>query len=452
MNLALPTVVISTLLPFAQLFSNQVFQKAHLLCVGAILCQGSRQISKILTVLGMADHQRFEAYHRFLNRDKWNPLLGAKILLGLLIALMPSHQDLIIVVDDTIERRKGKKIKAKGWYRDAVRSSQKHVVTCLGLKWLSLCLIIKLPWSSRPWVLPFLTLLQYSEKYNKSKGKPHRTSIDYTILCTRLLGKWLAKRKWILLGDGAFACVELANACLQAGGLLISRLRIDARLYRTPISPIPGKRGRKPIKGERIESFKSMLNNKDLVWQTVEVNWYGGKKKVVQYLSGVDLLYKPNHPTTKIRWVLIKDPEGKLLSIPLFSTNPHHKPEFIIETFVKRFSIEILFEEARAHLGMETQRQWNDKAIARSTPLIFALFSIVCLMALRLRKSVAFSVQSSAWYSKTTDEATFSDIIAYVRRYCWAERYFVNSPENDDMIKFNREDFSFLLNRVAASP
>ena len=129
-----------------------------------------------------------------------------------------------------------------------------------------------------------------------------------------------------------------------------------------------------------------------------------------------------------------------------------HTPEFIIEAFVMRFSIEILFEEARAHLGMETQRQWSDKAIIRSTPLIFALFSLICLIALKLRETVDLSVSASAWYAKNPHEATFSDIIAYVRRFCWANRYLVNSTLETDMIKFKRQDLSFLIDRIAASP
>jgi len=172
---------------------------------------------------------------------------------------------------------------------------------------------------------------------------------------------------------------------------------------------IPRKRGRKATKGKRIETFKSMLDNKELLWQEAMVAWYGGIKKKIQYLSGVDLMYKPNHLVAKVRWVLVKDPDGKMQIVPLVSSNPHHTPEFIIEAFVMRFSIEILFEEARAHLGMETQRQWSDKAIMRSTPLIFALFSIICLIALKLRETVDLSVSTSAWYTKNPDEATMSD-------------------------------------------
>jgi hypothetical protein len=260
--------------------------------------------------------------------------------------------------------------------------------------------------------------------------------MDYAILGARFLGKWLPKKRWVMIGDGAFACVELINACRISGGHLISRLRIDVRLYSEPPEDFQGKRGRKAIKGKRIKTFKSMLDNKELIWQETTVTWYGGVKKQIQYLSGIDLLYKPNHPVAKVRWVFVKDPEGKMQTVPLVSSNPHHTPEFIIETFVLRFSIEILFEEARAHLGMETQRQWSDKAIVRSTPLIFALFSIICLIALKLRENVDFSVQSSAWYAKDPDQATFSDIIAYVRRFCWASRYLISSTLEADMIKF----------------
>jgi hypothetical protein len=139
-----------------------------------------------------------------------------------------------------------------------------------------------------------------------------------------------------------------------------------------------------------------MLGDSSLIWQRAEVLWYGGVMKIIEHLSGCDLMYKVGHKTVLIRWVLVRDLEGKLPPAPLFSTNINHKPEFIVETFVLRFSIEILFEESRAHLGIETQRQWSDKAIVRSAPLLFGLFSLICLIALKLRETVAFSVQSSA--------------------------------------------------------
>jgi hypothetical protein len=378
-------------------------------------------------------------------------LQGARILFGLIVTLIPSDVPLLIVLDETIERRRGKKIKAKGCYRDAVRSTHDHVITCFGLKWLPLCLIVSLPWCKRSWALPFLTFLQYSKTYDEKRGHRHRTTLDYAKIAARIVGQWAGKRPWLFVADGGFARVELINDCKANNGHLISRLRMDAHLYEEPEEAVPGKKGRKALKGKRISSFKTMLDDKNLVWQEAEVNWYSGQKKTIQYLTGVNRMYKPTHTLPEVRWVLVKDPEGLLPSIPLFSSNLDHDPTDIIETFVKRFSIEILFEEARAHLGMETQRQWSDKAILRSTPLIFSLFSIVCLIALELRKTVAFSVLSSAWYAKANDEATFSDIIAYVRRYCWAERYLFNSPKKNETIQLKVSDFEIMLRQLASS-
>jgi len=189
MNIYLSTMIVNTLSPFSQLFSSPTWKKAQFLCVGAILCQGARRISSILHVMGMAHNKGFEKYHRFLNRDEWSPLMGAKILFGLLVSLIPPNQILLIVFDDTVERRKGRTIKAKGCYRDAVRSTQSHVVTCYGLKWMSLCLLVKLPWNTRPWALPFLTFLQYPKKYDEKRQNRHRTSMNYAILAARFLEK-----------------------------------------------------------------------------------------------------------------------------------------------------------------------------------------------------------------------------------------------------------------------
>ena len=129
MNVNLPTLILNILSPFSQLFSSPTWKKAQFLCIGAILCQGARRISSILHIMGMANNKGFEKYHRFLNRDQWNPLVAARILFGLLVSLIPPNQILIIVFDDTVERRKGRTIKAKGCYRDAVSSTRSHVVT-----------------------------------------------------------------------------------------------------------------------------------------------------------------------------------------------------------------------------------------------------------------------------------------------------------------------------------
>lgn len=132
--------------------SSATWLKAAPLVEGTLLCKGPRRITAALRVLGLSNELRFEKYHRVLNRDTWSCALCAKVLLGLLIALLPPGvPPVIVVIDETLERRKGKKIKAKGYYRDAVRSIEKTVVKYLGLKWICMTLIVPLPWHKRPW-------------------------------------------------------------------------------------------------------------------------------------------------------------------------------------------------------------------------------------------------------------------------------------------------------------
>ncbi|MBX3709958.1 MAG: transposase [Gammaproteobacteria bacterium] len=188
---SLPRGMAAVLDSFSHLFTLPTWVHVQVRLMGAILCQGARRVSSILRVMGLSQEKRFEKYHRVLNRTKWNSLFGAKILLGLLVQVLPASFPILIVVDDTIERRSGKKIKAKGCYRDACRSTEKLVVKCFGLKWICLMLIVPLPWCKRPWALPFMTLLAPSKKANIAAGKEQKTSIDWTIIAIRVISRWL---------------------------------------------------------------------------------------------------------------------------------------------------------------------------------------------------------------------------------------------------------------------
>jgi hypothetical protein len=395
--------------------------------------------------MGLSQEKRFEKYHRIFNRAKWNSMTGAKILLGLLVQMLPTSSPLLILVDDTIERRGGKKITAKGCYRDAVRSTEKVVVKCFGLKWVCLMLIVSLPWCQRPWALPFMTILAPSKKSNEARGRMHKTSIDWTIIAVRVISRWL-KRAWVLIGDGGFACVRLGHACLKQHVTLVSRLRLDAALYELPPLPIKGQRGRRREKGKRFTTLKQLVADKTQNWCEVVVNWYGGEKKTVRLLSGVHLWYSPGEKPLPIRWVLVIDPD-KDQAESFFSTDLILAPDQIINWFVLRWNIEVTFFEERANLGMETQRQWSDRAIARTTPCLMALFSLICLFAIEMLKNQALPILSTAWYNKKS-EATFSDILAFVRRDIWAKNYFNDSRFDGDNMKIRPEQWEALLDQL----
>ena len=445
----LPPEIITFLSIFVAEFTKSTWKNMLHLIQGAILCRGARRITTILHVLGLSQQSNFSKYHRVLSRAKYNSINLSKILFGLIIPMLPDSWPILIAADETLERRKGKKIRAKGCYRDAVRSSQSTVVKSFGLKWECMVLIVPLPFCQRPWALPFMTVLSPSEKANTQAGKAHKTSIDWTIIMMKLVCRWLGSRTWYLIGDGAYACTDLALACISKKVALVSRLRLDAQLYEFPDENPPKKRGRKRLKGERIR-LADYLDDKTQDWLTCEVSWYGGQKKIVNLLSKVCLWYQAGKPPITLRYVLVVDPEDKYKPEVFFSTDSSLAAETIIEYFVLRWNIEITFEETRTHLGVETQRQWSDKAIARTTPLLMGLYSLVTLLALELSTSYQLTPLSTAWYQKNGN-VTFSDVIAFVRRIIWARKYFSKSVNQSDFVKIDKNDFFSLINQLASS-
>ncbi len=445
--LTLPAELLNLIVVFAPLFTKPVWQHAKPLLLGAILAPGKRTVTACLRVVGLAKAKLFQTYHRVLNRARWSPRHASRILLGLIVALLPLNSPVIIGADDTLERRRGKQINGIGCYRDAVRSTKKHVVKCFGLKWLSLMVLVRLPFNRRVWALPFLTVLCRAQK--KNSPRRHKTVIDILMIAVRLVRRWLPQRALVLVVDGAFAAVKLALLCAEDAVkvTLVTRLRMDARLYHPPAPQPKGKRGRKPRKGARQRSLKEWAVRSDTPWEEIEVEWYGGIQKKLLVMSRVALWHTPGDEPVAIRWVLVRDPDGKLRDAAFACTNCAASAAEIVSWAVMRWSVEVTFEEARAHLGMETQRQWNSLAIGRTTPVLLGLFSLVTLMAQRLAADGEIPVNQSAWYSK--EEATFSDCLAMVRRHCWRSPYLVNSAQNAEFVQIPSEAFDHLVSCLA---
>jgi hypothetical protein len=194
---------------------------------------------------------------------------------------------------------------------------------------------------------------------------------------------------------------------------VITRLRLDAALYEPALPRQPRQNGRPRKKGKRLPTLEKVLTDSTTPWTTVTVaNWYGGSSQRVQLTSDTAVWYHAGKPVVPIRWVVIRDPKGRFDPHALLATNQRRAPAQILTYFVRRWQLETTFEEARAHLGVETQRQWSNQATARTTPALLALYSIVTLMAAHLVGTNTMPVRTAAWYDKA--HATFSDPIAAV--------------------------------------
>jgi hypothetical protein len=423
----IPPKLAPIILAFQPLMLNRTWEHAIVLLLGAILAPGKRTVSSLLRIMGRRQERRFQNYHRVLNRAAWDLRQGSAILLGLLIQTFAPRGRLLFGLDDTIERRWGPKIRARGIYRDPVRSSRSHFVKTSGLRWLSLMLLVRVPWAQRVWALPLLSCLAPSERFYADRKRQPKTLLDWARQQCFQLRRWLPGRDLTLVVDGAFAALEFLDQLRSVSITCITRLRLDARLYEPPPARRRGHPGRPSKKGARLPSLKTRLADRKTRWQTATVpNWYGKTGRRIQFCSGTAIWYHGGLPPAPIRWVLIRDPEGRFDSLALLCTDPKAKPLDIIADYVCRWQLEVTFEEARAHLGLETQRQWSDKAIARSTPILLSLFSLVTLLASRLKVRQRIPILSSSWYHKPVP--TFSDAIAAVRRHLWAHANLFISP------------------------
>jgi len=439
--------LLARLAGFADLFTRPTWSNVVVLLAGVILAPGRRTVTAALRILGRDRDPDFGTFHRILNRAAWSSrAVAGQLLIMLIKAFVPSGAPVVIGLDDTIERRWGPKISARGIYRDPVRSSKGHFVKASGLRWLSAMMLVRVPWADRIMALPFLTLLAPSKRFYTGKSRAPKTLLDWARQAALQIHRWLPDRYIVLVGDSAFAAIEFL-AAVRKYVCVVTRLRLDANLFDFPPQKRKG-RGRPPIKGKRLKKLSAILNDPKVSWQRYRVSlWYGRSNRVVEIASGTAIWYRGGTPPVPIRWLLVRDPKGELEPQAFLATDLDARPCDILSWFVCRWQVEVTFEETRAHLGVETQRQWSDKAILRTTPALLALFSIVTLWAHDLSKSRKLKPRTAAWYPKAF--LTFSDAIAEVRREIWGHQITFMSRPRRDSIEIPRHIWHRMQNALA---
>jgi hypothetical protein len=422
---------LSALTPFAVAFTAPTFRHALVLVAGTILASGRRTVAAALRAVGLGEERRFTTYHRVLNRGVWSALVLSRLLLDLLVrAFLAPDAPLELVVDGTLERRRGRKVAWKGRFHDAARSQSGHVVTSDGIHWVCVMLLAPVPWSRRRWALPFLAIPTFTPAISARLGRPHRTAPERTEILVRLIRRWQPQRTIQVVGDSGFAVVRLAHVCGAVRVRLVSRLVLNAQLYDPPPVRPASTPGVKPKKGPRQPKLVDRLDATTVTarrttWQRQMVAWYGQQRRLLDVATGTALWHTDGCDPLPIRWVLVRDPQGRLSPYALFCTDQEVDATAILAAYLQRWNAEVTFEEARAHLGLETQRQWTTRAVGRTTPCLLGLFSMIVLMAHAAHPD-RLPMRRAAWYPKP--EATFSDALAAARRELWATCANGDSP------------------------
>src|SRR5512134_2394319 len=332
-----PPVLATWLSAFRDCFTAPVWKHVLVLVAGAVLSPRKRTVSAALRVMGLVARPGFARYHEVLSRARWDARAVARKLLAQVLDVFLPAGEVVIGIDDTIERRWGGKIKARGIYRDPVRSSHGHFVKASGLRWLSLMAVVPIPWAGRRWALPFLTVLAPSERWSDARWRRHKKLTDWARQAILQAKHWLAKRRVIIVADSSFAALDLI-AAVRHHVCLVTRLRLDANLFAPTPARQPGQLGRPPLKGARLPKLAEVLADPRTVWSSITLQeWYGGQQRTLEIISGMAVWYHSGLPPAPIRWVLARDPAGKLAPQAFLATDLETTPAEILGWFVSRW-------------------------------------------------------------------------------------------------------------------
>ena len=418
---------------FNPALSAQTAASLTVLLRGAILSPRARTVTACLVAAWPWVKKGWHAYGNVLRRAKIDMLTLSRILFALALRLLPEGASLYLAVDESLVRRWGPYVPAVGMHRDPLQSSHGRNEPSPGHRWVVLSLLLRLPYMSRPVALPILSALYtppHPPKRNRTEPlyRRHRTVAELALLLVQLVARWAPQRRFIVAGDGAYATHRLAGA-LRPGSphkalrrtSLVSRFYFDGATYAQP-GAYSGV-GRPRVKGQKLPSPKQVIEHaRTDSWQRAEVQWYGGQRKVMWLCSRTGLWYKAGEGVKWIRWVVARDSESERREEVFFTTDPVLTPAQIVEAFVRRWSLETTFQEAREHLGLETLRNWSEKAVKRSVPFLLGLYSLIVVwFALHVEEPERFRVERP-WYKKPS--VTFSDMLSAARGNILGELLF----------------------------
>ena len=420
----LPVCFAAVILTFAPVFLQQrTWRNAELLLIGAILAPGKRTVTSLLRITGLSQERRFTNYHRVLSRTvSGTPMQQAACCWNSnrrLRANQPCrarHRR-----HDRAPSRQAHQ-RAKGIYRDPVRSSKGHFVKASGLRWLSLMLLAPIPWAGRVWALPFLTVLTLRALLPRARQAAQAADGLGTRSACRYVDGCLARGRTAWGQQLRRSGSPCGSRPPQAG--LRHPSAAGCGPLRSQHRPQAGDGRATADQGARLPTLAAFLARENTRWMRVTVpGWYGEGDRDVEICSATAVWRHtglPVLPVLPIRWVLLRDPLHRFDPQALLCTDPAREPLQIARWFVQRWQVEVTFREVRDHLGVETQRQWSHRAVARTTPCLLALFSIVTLLAARLDRRARSTVHIDAWYRKP--RPTFTDALAAVRRQFWHEQ------------------------------
>ena len=421
---------------FSKVLTRPTYENLTVLLRGAVLASGHRTVTECLRSAWPWVNKHFSSYENVLRRSVMDESAMARILFNMILRLVPRESTLELVVDETLIRRYGPYVCGVSLHRDSLQSTRNYKRINPGNMWIVIAFAIKLPFMESVIALPILSVLYISPKLGRHtrsgcEVRKHRTPSELARLMILKIRRWAPDRRFRVIGDAWYATHDMADMLNEKSrmcpkGTLVSRFQWEARLHADP-GDYSGF-GRPRIIGERLPNPRQMASRVDANWTLEEIKWYGGKSKKFMLLSDEGLWYRCSHMATWVRWVIVRDAEGNRQDEIFFTTDKTLSPAEIVECYVQRWSIEVTFEEARCHLGIETLRNRSYNAIHRSVPMLLSLFSLIVVWFAQREQNKNKSTNEAPWYQKKY--VTFGDMLKTTRQEILSEDVFLQGSLN----------------------
>jgi uncharacterized protein YerC len=442
-----PSALRYLLQAFAEVFTHPTYYRFIVLVLAAILTIGNHTVLNMLRTLGDLAPGSSSSYRRVFSKRRWSLWRLARILAEQIVKHLATTGSIQVAGDDTVDEHRGKKVFGKGRHRDAVRSSQSYTAFRYGHKWVVLAILVRLPFTTRRWALPVLIVLYRSPAKDKKQRGRHKTPAQLMRQMLKVLLRWFPERHFVFAGDGGYGTHELARTAAKRPRrlTLVSRFYANANLYEPP-PVVDGKRpgGRPRKKGAKLPTPSEVVAQAPKR-DKLNVTWYGGGRRVVEVVTGTAQWYQGGEGLTPVLWVYVHDCTGTHRDDYFFTTDVSLSAQTVIETFTGRWSIETMFQEMRAYLGLETTRGWSAQTVQRVAPCLFGLYSLMTLLYIRMPKR--YRRRAIDWPGKQV--ITFSDAITAVRRWLWQEWVFTIPGHREAFTKLALPFRQLLLHGLA---
>jgi hypothetical protein len=429
----IPIWAIPVLTMFRPAFSTPTYHRFLVLVLAAVLTTGRRTITNLLRTAREKAPGHMSSYHRVFSYRRWSAWALARLLLTFLLDHVIPPGPVLLAGDDTVTEHPGPRVFGKGRHRDGVRSTHSYTAYRWGHKWVVLSVLVKFPFTTRPWALPVLAALYRPPEWDRVHGTRHKTPAHLARLLLARLMRWFPERSFIFVGDSGYGTSETARFCSKHRPhlTLVSQFYGDAALSEAPPPRTRRTMGRPRVKGPKLASPREVVAN-TATRTSLMVTWYGGTTRDIEIVTGTGHWHRLGEALVAVRWVYVHDVTGTHRDEYLFTTDLQLSPQQSVECYTQRWSIETTFQECREYLKLESPKCYGRQTVLRFTPCFFGLYSIVVLLYLQPPEPLR-SPCVILWKGKLT--VTFSDMMVCVRREIWKQWFFQTHQETTPFSK-----------------